>query len=137
MASAAITRPDMDIYADVEDVITYYPPLVNDRHHVKVQVEAGVVTVSGHVKTTISINYLRDNLTHIEGVKSVDMSQLFSDERLRIDIGQFIPMGVWANIEYGHVILSGHLPDGVSVSSVSAQISSLPGVRDIRTQFIA
>jgi osmotically-inducible protein OsmY len=129
-------RPDIDILADVETAITQYPPTVNDRHHIQVKVMDGVVELLGYIKTSITRQYLLDNLILIKGVRGVDVSRLYDDETLRRDIGQHIPMGVWANVEYGHVILTGQLPDGVPSSTLAAKISSVAGVRDIRTKFI-
>lgn len=131
-----VTRPDVDILADVEATITYYPPMVNDRHHVKVKVQEGVVELLGYVKTPITRNYLQDHLAQINGVRGVDVSRLYNDEDLRREIGQHIPFGVWANVEYGHVILTGHLPDGMSAANLTTQISRVAGVRSVRTSFI-
>ena len=133
----AATRSDLDILADVENAITQYPPAVNDRHQVKVQVEGGVVTLTGHLKTTITLGYLKETLPQIEGVKQVGMSELYIDERLRLEVGRHTPIGVWANVEYGHVMLTGRLPDGMPANTLIAQIRGIPGVRDVRTQFIA
>lgn len=130
------TRPDVDILADIEAAIGQYPPMVNDRRHVKIVVLDGAVSVFGHVKTAITCTYLQDTIAQIEGVRSVDISALYNDDTIRRDIGSLIPFGVWANVEYGHVILTGRLSGETDPNSLINQVRSVPGVRDVRTKFM-
>ena len=65
MAHIQASRPDMDIEADVEDIIVHYPPLMNDRHHLNVHVEDGAVTVTGHTRSAITREYLVDAVNKI------------------------------------------------------------------------
>lgn len=129
-------RPDLDIHEEIEDIIVHYPPMVNDRHHVKITVDDGVVNVVGHMRTTITRRYLIETLPTIKGVAKVDDSQLYDDEAIRLEVGQLIPQGVFANIEYGVVILSGRLPHGSSEAELVQKVKAIAGVRMVTSRFI-
>ena len=42
----AVERTDLDILSDIEHLVTQYPPLMKDRHAIKLRVKNG--DVSGH-----------------------------------------------------------------------------------------
>jgi len=135
-APVATPRSDLDIHEDIESIIIHYPPMVNDRHHVKISVENGTVKPVGHLKTPITRQYLVDTLPTVKGVVKVDDSQLYDDEKIRLEVGQLIPMGVFANVEYGVVILSGRLPQGTSEADLVQKVKAVPGVRLTASKFI-
>lgn len=135
-ASVATPRPDLDIHEDIEDIIVHYPPMVNDRHHVKISVENGVVKLVGHMKTPITRHYLTETIPTVKGVAQVDDSQLYDDEGIRLEIGKLIPLGVFANIEYGVVILSGRLPQGIDSAALIEKVKGVSGVRIVTSKFI-
>jgi hypothetical protein len=135
-ASAVVQRPDLDIHEDIEGVTVQYPPMVNDRHHVKVSVENGVVTLTGHLKTPITRNYLMETIPGVKGVVRVDISQLYDDETIRLEIAPFIPFGVFANVEYGVVILTGRLPQGTNEVELVQKVKVVPGIRMVTSKFI-
>jgi len=121
-------RPNVDVESDIENVIVHYPPLMNDRHHIHYSVQDGVATLSGHVKTPITRQYLLARVAEIPGVTSTSADQLYDDESIRLDVGRFIPPGMVGTVEYGRVILAGDVPSGTNIEDVMAQISQLPGV---------
>ncbi len=135
-ASVATPRPDMDIHEAIEDIIVHYPPMVNDRHHVKINIENGAAKIVGYVKSPITRHYLLETLPTVPGVTSVDDSQLYDDETIRLEVGALIPFGVFANFEYGIVILTGKLPQGTNADSVIQKIKAVPGVRVVTSKFI-
>lgn len=135
-ASVATPRPDVDIHEAIEDIIVHYPPMVNDRHHVKINVENGVAKIVGYVKTPITRHYLHETIPTVQGVVGVDDSQLYDDETIRLEVGALIPFGVFANFEYGIVILTGRLPQGTDADSLIQKIKAVPGVRIVTSKFI-
>ncbi|MEO8612774.1 MAG: BON domain-containing protein [Chloroflexota bacterium] len=125
----AVERTDLDILSDVEHLITTYPPLMKDRHAIKLQVKNGDVTVTGHVQTPNTRRYFLDMIPEVEGVRSVEADSFYVDENIRLEIGKVIPAGVLvAKIQHGVVILAGELPDGVSAASVVERVGQIPGV---------
>lgn len=132
----AVLRPDVDIEGDIEHLIAHYPPLVKDRHSFKIQVENGVVIVSGHVQTPITRSYLLKNLPLIPGVVDVKSDYLYADETIRLEAARLIPVGVvLARVQYGSVVLSGTLPKGMTADALVSQIKSVPGVKQVITSF--
>jgi osmotically-inducible protein OsmY len=129
-------RPDVDIYEDIDQIIVRYPPMVNDRHHIKASVENGAVKLAGHVRTGITLRYLLDSVAQIPGVATVDSSQLYNDETVRREVGQLVPPGVFVNVEIGVVILSGRLPPGTDAATLIEQVRAAPGVRQVIAKFI-
>ena len=128
-------RPDEDILVDVENLTVHYPPLVNDRRQFHVSVAGGAATVTGYVKTPVTRRYLIDGVTVTPGVTQVDTQHLYDDETLRIEAGKVVPAGVLVNVEYGTVILSGHIPDDKTEADVVDALRSIPGIRRVVTGF--
>lgn len=135
-AVAAVPRPDVDIAADIDNLLTVYPPMVKDRDYVHYTVDEGAVTLAGHVRTGITRRYITETVQGLPGVKSLDDSQLYDDGALRLEAGQVIPVGVMVSVEYGVVILSGHLPAGANERELVSRIEALPGIRAVRTNFL-
>jgi osmotically-inducible protein OsmY len=134
----AVSRPDVDIEADIEHLIAHYPPLVKDRHSFKTLVQNGVVTVSGHVQTPITRSYLLKNLPLVPGVTDVKSDYLYSDETIRLEASRLIPVGVvLGRVQYGSVVLTGTLPDGTTADALVSQIRNVPGVKQVFTDFEA
>lgn len=126
--SQQLIRPDVDIEADVNNIIAMYPPLMADRHHVDVIVQSGVVVLKGHVKTPISRLYLIEHVAAIHGVVGISADHLYDDETIRLNVGKQVPYGVYANPIFGIVALTGKLPDGVSQDEIIQRTASVPGV---------
>src|SRR4051812_34324792 len=126
-----LARPNMDIEAEIGDIVAHYPPLQADRRQLHIEVRDGTVTLSGHVKTPINRRYLVDRVAHVRGVHSVNSDHLYSEEAIRIEAGQRIPMGVIANATYGTVILTGTLPDGKSAADVVQDVALIDGVQQV------
>src|SRR5262249_23924221 len=116
------SRPDVDIEEEIHNLITHYPPLQADRHHFECEVNNGVVTFSGHVKSMISRRYLVDHTAEVRGVRSVESKALYTEEDIRLEAGRRIPTGVIANASYDAVILTGALPQGKSVEDVVKEV---------------
>ncbi len=131
------SRPDADIMADIEHSIVIYPPMMNDRHHVSFYVEDGNVTLKGHTRTSITKRYLIETVKTLDGVKEVDASGFYSDEVTRIDIGQFVPNGVFSNVEYGVAILTGSIDDDSAAAALVNTVQAMPSVRAVRSKFMS
>jgi osmotically-inducible protein OsmY len=121
------TRSDIDIRKDVIGLIATYPPLAYDRHYIDVQVENGLVTLTGNLRTPINRTYLNAEAVKVEGVTGVNTDALFDDETIRLHTGRVLPPGVMVNVTNGVVVLSGEL-DGVDVDAMGATVAAVPGV---------
>ena len=130
-----ISRPDVDIEADIQNVIAHYPPLQSDRHHLRVNVDGGVVELSGHTKSHISRTYLIERVQAVRGVRAVSREGLYDEETIRLEAGRRIPTGVIANAQYGTVVLTGSLPEGVAAASVVNDVAQVAGVQQVVTKF--
>ncbi|MCA9902520.1 MAG: BON domain-containing protein [Anaerolineae bacterium] len=128
---APVTRPDIDILDAVQLWMTGYPPLVNDRNHIQVRVEAGVVILSGNIKTPITRNYLLSHIKQIAGVQGVDDSALYDDETIRLNVGQVLTNGTIGQVEWGTVILAGKLPEGDVLDALVERIGKIAGVKRV------
>lgn len=126
---------DIDIEAAIHHAMTAYPPLMHDRHRVMLTIEDGVVTVSGYVKSAITGNFLLNTLRSVDGVKDVVVEAFYNDDAIRLDVGHAVPPGVMVRMEYGAVILSGNLPDGVEPEGIVKQVGLVPGVHRVLTTF--
>jgi hypothetical protein len=133
MTQYSTVRPDIDIDADVVDIIVRYPPLAMDRHHIQVKVENGVVYLSGHTTTPINRRYLVDRVAVLPGVIGVNADGLYDDVNISLAAGQLIPTGVIANSHYGTVVLSGKAP--TDVDGVAMRVAQIPGVVRVVTLF--
>ncbi|CAG1771662.1 hypothetical protein BAC2_01874 [uncultured bacterium] len=133
MTDTLIVRPDMDIDADVIDIILRYPPLVSDRHHIQVKVNDGVVSFIGHTSNPINRGYLVDRVMALPGVVDVNAEALYDDVNISLATGQVLPTGVIANTYYGTVVLSGKAP--ADVDTVAMRVAQVPGVVRVVTTF--
>ncbi len=132
----ALERTDLDILSDIEHLITQYPPLMKDRHAIKLQVKNGAVTVTGHVQTPNTRRYFLDIIPEVEGVHSVAADGFYDDESIRLEIGKVLPAGTLvAKIQHGTVILAGSLPAGKSAESVAKSVGKIPGVVQVIPSF--
>jgi osmotically-inducible protein OsmY len=135
--SQSTTRPDMDIEVDIQDLIAHYPPLAHDQHHFEYDVDQGVVKVWGNVKSHVTQQYLLSQLPKVDGVREVQGQNLINDDDIRLDAAQLVPAGVFVNVEYGIVKLTGRLDDGTNVDGLVENISQrVNGIRRIYTSFI-
>ncbi len=130
-----ISRPDVDIEADIQDLIAHYPPLQSDWHQLHISVTDGVVDLSGHTRSQISRTYLIQRVEEVRGVKAVSREQLYDEETIRREAGQRTPTGVFANARYGAVILTGSLPEGVDAVQVVNDVAQVAGVQQVVTKF--
>lgn len=128
-------RPAVDIQENIYDLIAHYPPLQADRHHLRIDVQDGVVTLSGHVRTPNTYRYLLDHAAQVRGVSSVNHDGLFVEEVIRLEAGRRIPLGVIANVTYGTVILTGKLPSDTTAESIVEAVAQIPGVERVVTRF--
>ncbi|NJL95823.1 MAG: BON domain-containing protein [Anaerolineae bacterium] len=129
MDATKVQRPDVDIAADIRRLERSFDPLKQARGHVSTLVQDGHVVLSGHVRSTLARRVLVDNVPDIPGVLSMDASALFDDETLRLKLGHVLPRGVFVRVNYGTVVLTGHLPDSVVLGDLIAKVGAVPGVR--------
>lgn len=133
MTQQTTTRPDIDIEADIIDIILRYPPLAADRHHINITVQNGVVHVSGNTISGINRGYLLQQLATVPNVVGVDDTLFYDDNTITREAGQLIPTGVMVNTTYGVVVLSGKQPD--DVDTVAMKVAQIPGVVRVVTIF--
>ena len=132
----AVERTDLDILSDIEHLIAQYPPLMKDRHAIKLDVKNGHVTVTGHVQTPSTRRYFLNTIPEVEGVQSIDAERFYADESIRLEIGKVLPVGALvAKIQHGVVILAGELPAGINAESVVERVQQLPGVVKVIPSF--
>jgi hypothetical protein len=132
---AQVARPDIDIDDDVLNIILRYPPLTNDRHHIDMWVEDGVVFLKGHTATPINRRYLLERISEIPDVVGVNADGFYDDANISLDVGQVVPPGVLANSRYGTVVLSGKLPADTDVDAIAMRVAQIPGVQRVITSF--
>jgi hypothetical protein len=130
-----VVRPDVDIYAEIQDVIVHYPPLAHDRAHIQIEVKGGHVVVSGNMKSQPAYEYFLNRLPTISGVQSVDSTRLYHDDEIKRSVARLTPPGVFVNIEYGLLKLTGTLPEDISAEEVVKRVSTVPGIHRIVTVF--
>jgi len=133
MAEGSMTsvRPDIDIRADIYEIVVHYPPLAADRQYIDVQVEGGRVILSGNVSNPINRRYLVDRAATVPGVTAVDAERLADDISINIAAGRLLPPGMVAHSHHGTVVLSGSLPEGIDLDAVANRVAALPGVRRV------
>lgn len=133
---ATITRPDIDIIEDIEDIIAHYPPAMRDRRHIHISAQAGHVTLTGNVMSPNTRAVLLEKIASVAGVQSVNADRLYDDESIRLDVGRLIESGsMFARIEYGTVVLSGYVPAGKTADEYARQVAQVSGVRRVVTTF--
>ncbi len=139
MADSNLSEPraDVDIEADIQQIIHNYPPLMKDRHAIQVAVENGVATITGHTQTPITKRYFLDRLGDVPGIVAVKDEHFYDDETIRLDAARVIPPGVKVvRCQYGSVVLGGRIPDGMTIEQVAAIVQQVPGVARIIPSFM-
>lgn len=128
-------RPDVDIEEDINALVRSFAPLKASRPYFTFQSVDGHIKLTGNVRSPQARRVLLDNVPRIKGVIDCHASDLYDDETVRFAVGQLLPPGVFSNVHYGAVALTGRLPDGASAVTVSAAIEKVPGVRRVATDF--
>ncbi len=131
---AETIRTDADIQAEIDRIIRLYPPLTNDRRALTVRVADRHVTASGHTRTMITRRYLENALEKLPGIASVNTDSLYSDDQIRLAVGQKLPAGVNCNITHGIVVLT--VPTGMATTRLVKTVGKIPGVRSVQTQMV-
>ena len=130
---ADVKTSDIQLDAAAHKILHSYPPLTHDRHRIKVSVENGELTVSGYVKSLPTYNYALNNFKSIPGLRGFNADDFHNDEIIRRDVGREVPVGVLVTVEYGAVILSGQLPEGMDVEALVRKVALVPGVHRVLT----
>lgn len=133
MSQAPASRPDVDVYADIQDVITHYPPLAHDRAWLHVEVKSSHVVVSGNIKAQPTYEYVLDHFPKVAGVESIDHSQLYYDDDIRFQVARLTTPGVFVNVESGLLKLMGSLPKEITVEELVKRVYTVPGIRKVVT----
>lgn len=127
---------DIDIESEIEHLMAVYPPMAKDRRAVQVDVQDGVVTLSGHVQTPNTRDYMLSRIASVPGVRSVRADALYDDVSVRLNVARLLPDGVrLARVQYGVLVLTGKRPAGMTAEALAEQIGALPGVARIIMQF--
>jgi osmotically-inducible protein OsmY len=134
MASTG-SRPDVDIEEEIGQLVRSFSPLKASRGYFTFRSVNGHVTLEGNVRNPQARRVLLDNIPRIQGVEQVDHSKLYDDEMIRFAVGQLLPPGVFASVQYGAVALTGRLPAGASAETITQAIERIPGVRRVGAEF--
>lgn len=129
------SRPDVDIEEDVAQLIRSYSPLKASRGYFSYKANAGHVTLEGNVRSPQARRVLVDNVPHISGVTGLNADHLIDDEAIRIAVGALLPAGVYANVHFGAVALTGRLPAGENADSIIGKVNTVAGVRRVGAEF--
>ncbi|MBX3085825.1 MAG: BON domain-containing protein [Anaerolineae bacterium] len=124
-------RPDVDIEDDIHRLIGTFAPLKASRSYFDFRSEGGKITLHGNVRSPQAKRVLLDNVPRVAGVADHDASDLFDDEEVKFSVAQLLPPGVYANVHYGAVTLTGTLPEGANADAIAKEIGNLPGVRRV------
>jgi osmotically-inducible protein OsmY len=134
MASTG-SRPDVDIEEEIGQLIRSFSPLKASRGYFAFRSVNGHVTLDGNVRNPQARRVLLENVPRIQGVEHVDHSKLYDDEMIRFAVGQLLPPGTFASVQYGAVALTGRLPAGASAETITKAIEKIPGVRRVGAEF--
>ena len=119
----------MDIEDDINAVLRNFSPLKAARRFFKVQATDGNVKVSGNSGSPQAKHVLLDYIKKTSGVINVDMSTLYDDENIRLNIGGVVPEGILVNVQFGSVVLDSKLPDGNQ--ETLRRVRSVAGIRKV------
>jgi hypothetical protein len=130
-----VTRPAEDIAADIAAIIRNFHPLAQSRHKFSYAVSPdGTLLLTGHIKSPVAAQVLCAQAARVPGVTSIDTDALFDDETLRLAVGQVLPPGVRAMVDYGRVALSGQLPPRFKAETLVRKVEKIPGVSAVINQ---
>jgi osmotically-inducible protein OsmY len=130
-------RPDVDIQEDINELIASFAPLKASRPYFDYRIEDGIVRLSGNVRSPQARLVLLNNIPRIPGVLGMEPAQLYDDESIRFAVGQVLPPGLFASVQFGVVALTGKLPAGVSSDAILSAIQAIPGVRRVGAEYEA
>ena len=122
-------RPDMDIEEDINASLREFSPLKAARGFFRIQSTRGKVTVSGNVGSPQARRMLLHYVLKTAGVSNVDMSDLYDDADLRLNIGGMIPDGILVSVHFGSVVLNSKLPD--DHQETLRRVRSSAGIRKV------
>jgi osmotically-inducible protein OsmY len=128
-------RPDVDIEEEIELLIRSFAPLKASRSYFTAKSTGGHVVLAGNIRSPQARRVLVDNIPHIKGVSSVDSTNLYDDEMVRLAVGQLLPAGIVASVHYGAVALTGELPVGASGDVILNAVKGVAGVRRVGAEF--
>ncbi len=123
------TRPDMDIEDDINASLRRFAPLMAARRFFKIQCIGGHVKVRGNSGSPQSKRVLLDHIQKTRGVINVDLSDLYDDETIRLNIGAILSEGIQVNVQFGAVVLISKWLD--SNPDILHKVSSVAGIRRI------
>lgn len=128
-------RPDVDIEEDIDELIASFAPLKASRPYFDYRIEEGIVKLEGNVRSPQARLVLLNNIPRIPGVLGMEPSQLYDDDSIRFAVGQVMPPGLFASVQFGVVALTGKLPPGVSSDAIISAILAIPGVRRVGAEY--
>lgn len=124
-------RPDVDIEDDIRQIISSFAPLKASRGYFTYHSDHGKVSLHGNVRSPQSRRVLLDNIPRVRGVRGYEAADLFDDEEVKFKVAQLLPPGMFANVHYGAVAVTGALPEGASAATIEQAIQAVPGVRRV------
>ncbi len=122
-------RPDMDIEEDINASLRDFSPLKATRSFFKIQSTSGSVKISGNVGSPQARLMLLHYVLKTSGVSNVDMSTLYDDEQLRLNIGGMVPDGILVSVHFGSVVLNSRLPG--NHQETLRRVRSAAGIRKV------
>ncbi len=128
---------------EIEGRITNLEPLRTLGNHLRISVDSdGAVEVSGPVRSHLIKEMVLQSIKETPGVHTIE-DDVIADPDLELDVAQAltsddrtreIPLGhIFIHSRSGVVSLVGKLPDDIQLSDVLDIVSSVDGVRDIKS----
>lgn len=131
-----IAKSDADIEHDIYQLMLDILGTRLSRDHVKYRVQDSVVILTGHIASSFGYEMLISNISQLDGVVAIDNEALYSDEDLRMQISENLPIGLRVHLLHGVAGLAGRLPADVDLLEVVSRIAELRGITSVDTDAV-
>jgi osmotically-inducible protein OsmY len=136
---AATERSDQDIHQDIVRALWDVPTVRNTNPPLSVQVQDGVVTISGIVRSRIISQQVHAAAASVAGVKRV-RTDVENDASIELAVAQKLATDdqvrrwsprIWVSAYHGDVRLEGQVPDRAIAERARELAASVTGVREV------
>jgi osmotically-inducible protein OsmY len=136
---ATTERSDQDIHQDVIRALWDLPTIRTTNPPLSIEVQDGVVTISGIVRSRIISQQIHAAAADVEGVKQV-RSDVENDASIELAVAQKLATDpqvrrwspqIWVSAYHGDVRLEGHVPDRAVAERAEELTASVAGVREV------
>jgi osmotically-inducible protein OsmY len=136
---AATERSDQDIHQDVVRALWEIPTIRNTNPPLSIQVQNGIVTISGIVRSRIISQQIHAVAAGVDGVKQVH-TDVENDASIELAVAQKLAADehvrrwssrIWVSAYHGDVRLEGQVPDSAIADRAIELAASVTGVREV------